>query len=444
MHADPILVGNLNHMAAGVSVWLLTYLLHSTLLIGTLWLLLRWRPRMSVRTREGLWRTALLGGLATASVQLAVGWEPWSGRLHVTSTPALHAAPPMLATPARPPLSPPYTLAAPATTVIAAPPAPATTSPAEPLHPLTCFAALWLLGLVLGSVRAHRHRAGLRRRLATRRPLVTGPLPGALARLQRGSGVHRPVRLTAMPGLGSPLAVGIFNPEIVVPARASFDLTAAHRDAMLAHELAHHVRRDLLWLAIARGLNILFFFQPLGLLVGRRLRETSEMLADDWAAGRTGHSRDLAECLTVVAGWLLHPRRVVVPAMAASGALLERRVQRLLDEPGPTASRRMTPLLAALPLVAVAFLAPSVAARPSTATTEPPVTDTRAAPSEGASLDAELAALTNESALLLDLLDRIEKPAPALVRAAARLRARLSLLHERRLALGRAAPETKR
>src|SRR5436853_7242843 len=75
--------------------WLLTYLLHSTLLLGLAWLASKPLARWSVAAEEAAWKLALVGALLTASLQLAAGWEPAAGRW------SLAQAPPALSTTAR-------------------------------------------------------------------------------------------------------------------------------------------------------------------------------------------------------------------------------------------------------------------------------------------------------------------------------------------------------
>ena len=55
--------------------WSLTYLVHSTLLIGAVWLISR---RLADRplALDRLWKLALVGGVVTASVQTAAGLSP--------------------------------------------------------------------------------------------------------------------------------------------------------------------------------------------------------------------------------------------------------------------------------------------------------------------------------------------------------------------------------
>src|SRR4029079_19489494 len=58
------------------AAWLLTYALHSTLLLSLAWLASGPLSRRSIRLEELAWRAALLGALATSTFQVATGWHP--------------------------------------------------------------------------------------------------------------------------------------------------------------------------------------------------------------------------------------------------------------------------------------------------------------------------------------------------------------------------------
>ena len=76
---------------SGVTSWLLTYLLHSTVLLGgaaLVGLVLRER-RLGVQ--EAVLRAALVGGFLTASLQLGLGVQPLGG---VFTLPDERVAPP--------------------------------------------------------------------------------------------------------------------------------------------------------------------------------------------------------------------------------------------------------------------------------------------------------------------------------------------------------------
>ena len=86
--------------------WLLTYLVHSTILLGATWLVTR-RLVRSDRLRERLWKVAALGGLLTAALQVTTGWQPYGDFLalreqapqaiETATVPEAHAQQPRLA-----------------------------------------------------------------------------------------------------------------------------------------------------------------------------------------------------------------------------------------------------------------------------------------------------------------------------------------------------------
>src|SRR5689334_25181605 len=58
-----------------VLAWLLTYAIHSTVLLTLVWLLVRAR-RWSPGASELLWKSAMIGAIVTSSVQLALDVRP--------------------------------------------------------------------------------------------------------------------------------------------------------------------------------------------------------------------------------------------------------------------------------------------------------------------------------------------------------------------------------
>lgn len=69
-------------LLAGVADWLLTYIIHSTLLLGAAALV----TAKIIRTnawRETIWKTALVGGILTTTLQLGLGFQPVTGEWSV-------------------------------------------------------------------------------------------------------------------------------------------------------------------------------------------------------------------------------------------------------------------------------------------------------------------------------------------------------------------------
>lgn len=368
-------------LANQAGAWLLTYTLHSTLLLSLAWLASRRLSRRSVRLEEVIWRGALVGAVLTASLQLAIGGagrEPLAGRWQIGAAPVqrearLEAAP-AAAMPA--PLS--ASLAAVAATPEAAPAVPAAapepaSAPSRPSFPVslpalsTLLLGLWALGAVVLSAGYLSSYFGLFRRLRHRPRVVGGDALRLLEQLAEQAGLKRPVTLSSSTRVPVPVALGMRQPEICLPPRAFFSLTPEQQEALLAHEMGHLVRRDPFWLAFGRLLTGVLFFQPLNWVAFARLREISELLCDEWAVSRTGRPLSLAGCLAEVAGWsVLSVRPLPAPGMADRPSHLALRIRRLLEEArAPRLRAVQRGLVAAgvvLSLAAVVMVAPGVSA----------------------------------------------------------------------------------
>lgn len=310
------------------------------------------------------------------------------------------------------------------------------------------FGAIWLGWLFLRS----------RSALAGRIPLVDHPLNEQLDALRASFGFEHEVAISLSDRIATPVAFGVRRFEICVPERVLSDLDDSQRQAMLAHELAHLVRRDPLRLLLARAVESICFFQPLHRLARRELFEVIERRCDAYAVERLGGGLALAGCLAEVASWLVsRPARAMAPAMAESKSALCRRIEQLLDEDATLESdqrqRRLAPLVIALvPMVALvapgfAVARPEVAVdraatprndRAEIATPTPvpdPTTTERAIELDEVVelLDSEISALGEEIAELRCVLGDTKDPRfePALDA----LEARLTKLEERRTSL---------
>lgn len=364
--ADTLLAG----LAPAASAWLLTYVAHSTLLLGGVWLATRSR-RVPAALQDVLWKVALWGGLLSATLQLASGRRP-AAHLDLAAPPAVTAAAANTAAPSVDPAETPARVAPRVATPFRAD-APAAESPRASFVGAAIRAvagewemallAIWALGAVIGLVRYRSAWARLRAALGARREVADGALGEMATELCRAAGVRRQVRVTCSEGVATPVALG--RAEICVPPGA-LALAPAHQRSMLAHELAHLLRGDPRWLAATGLLEGLFFFQPLNRLGRRRMQEAAEYACDDWASRVTGSGVELARCLVAVARWAAPaPRPLPLAGIAEPESPLVRRVRRLLDgAPRPSAfSAAPARVAVAGALVALAGLfAPGVAA----------------------------------------------------------------------------------
>lgn len=336
-----------------LATWLGTYLLHSTVLFGFAWAIDRWRLMRSPALCELLWRAAMIGALVTATAQTA-------GVAKRAPMASLLSFAPRTAAPAASPITGEVAAAQAAFAALAADTAdtansvatPLATDPALPtLNPTDSAGAgsrafssgrwttsilprlvvmIWLAGAALLILRLAAHGWRARRDLADRAPSEAS-IRRELASICDAQRLSVP-ELSVTPAIAGPVALP--NGEIVLPPWVSDLLDARQQRAVLAHELAHQVRRDPQWLVLALALDAVLWLQPLHRLARRRLAALAELEADAWAARLLRDPRALAESLAACAERLFSTRIALWSAGMVTGPrhdcpLLER-IDRLL------------------------------------------------------------------------------------------------------------------
>jgi bla regulator protein BlaR1 len=191
--------------------------------------------------------------------------------------------------------------------------------------------AAWLLGvlamtgrllLALGYVRRLRHHR-------------VQPVPLAwqhrLARLADRAGLARRVSLQVSALVPSPVVLGYFKPLILLPVSVLSGLAPAELEMILAHELAHIVRRDYLFHLLQSVAETVFFYHPAVWYLSAVLHAERENCCDDLATQLTGSPQLLARALAALAE-LTQPAvaspRLALAAAGPTGSLLGR-VRRL-------------------------------------------------------------------------------------------------------------------
>jgi|CXWL01.1.fsa_nt_gi beta-lactamase regulating signal transducer with metallopeptidase domain len=328
--------------------FLVTYLAHSTLLLGGAWVLGRALRERALPVQDLAWKVALVGGFVTAAFRVATQAleRPVAVAVETLATGDFVLLRSAIETPA---------------------PHPGLSSLAGQLAGWERLLLLgWSAGALVGLLLLAQSWRRLRHCLASRESLEFGPVREALDDLLVRAERPEAVRLSDAPTLPVPVALGVFSPEICLPTRVVEELGEGARVAVLAHELGHVVRRDPTWLLVARTIESVFFVQPLNRLARRRLQALSEYLADAWALEATGDRRGLAQCLVEVAGWLRPETALLAPGMAGARGQLTARVERILDraasESRPVRSAAKLAFAGALGFIAV--FAPGMAPPP--------------------------------------------------------------------------------
>jgi len=198
----------------------------------------------------------------------------------------------------------------------------------NPAAAVPIFMLFWLAGLVFMSVRT---LAGLFVVHSLKHRAIY-PLP---REWQQRIGVWlkewqvkrlMPVYLSAR--VHSPAVVGFFRQSLLLPLSFLTSLPPEQVQVILAHEVAHFLRRDALVNLFQTLMEMLFFYNPAIWWISARIREEREFCCDDYAIARCGHPMDLARALVDIEKLHTTPLRPA-PVLSAAGRL-QQRVTRLL------------------------------------------------------------------------------------------------------------------
>lgn len=347
--ADPIAFD-----ASSAAGWLLTYLLHSTVLLLAAEILGRTVAR-APSLRDGLGKAAMVGSVATASVASFAGAGPmvevtravvvrgpveWVADVHTTdllrggvmhTTDLLRGGVvPAGEAPSGDGLAPVGGVRLGLTeaesdrvdAMLAELRGSASAADRNRAWPWA-LVSVWLVAALVGLARMARARRAV--------GIVRGTLTAASPRAVRMVGRLAPDmagRLRSSSSIETPCVLpgGI----VVLSERAERALDDDGLNAVLAHEVAHVVRRDPGWFTGLEGLCAVLGVQPLNRVVFRSLRANAELACDDWAVGRTGSPTDLARTIATVAEWGSAPAHAGVVPMSRRGGGAAERVERLL------------------------------------------------------------------------------------------------------------------
>ena len=199
---------------------------------------------------------------------------------------------------------------------------------AEPWLP-TC-AALWLAGVIAAAVRLVVGWTLTRRLVATAAPLPDASWQTRLARWTSALGIAAPIRLLASARVDVPIVVGWLRPVVIWPVAAVTGMPPEQIDAILAHELAHVRRHDVLVNLLQSVIEAVFFHHPAAWWISAQVRAEREHCADELAiralaAGQAGSRISYATALLS-----LEERRQAILAAAANGGSLGDRIRRLV------------------------------------------------------------------------------------------------------------------
>ena len=313
-------------------LWVLVHTLWQGIGIAVvLWVLLKWIP-----VRQAQWRywmafiglvTVVMGALTTWSIG------------HLPGTQAVHAAVDDV-----PDINDKYAV------VLTTMNPQAKEETAHPSHEgfgqigAGCVVGFWGLGVLMMLLRVAFSLRAAQALVESGRALEDMDLLQRIASLRERLRLHRRVLVKLVDVIDVPAVIGVIRPTLLLPLAFLNEMSPAQVEVVLAHELAHIRRYDVLFGLVQRVIEALLFFNPAVWWISRQVSLECEACCDAAAARITGPRESVAQALFDVVKRLHRP----VPGLSAAVALhngnrqghFTERLRRLV-EPGARARLRL-------------------------------------------------------------------------------------------------------
>jgi len=228
------------------------------------------------------------------------------------------------------------------------------------IAPRTWLLALWLAGGAVVALAALAQWFRIGRYVTKSVPATSSQLWQMFLEEARALRLSRVPRLRVSGEIHGPFLAGMWRPTIVLPADTEAIFSAAELRGLLAHELAHLKRRDLVWNVLPMLVQCCFYFHPITWLMSRGWGLAQESACDELVlqtrrASPGEYARLLVKCAC-------ESRELPRASLAAAGVLgnyrnLERRISAMARIQLPS-TLRLCIAAALLALVAIPATVP--------------------------------------------------------------------------------------
>ncbi len=131
--------------------------------------------------------------------------------------------------------------------------------------------------------------------------------------------------------ISSPMLVGFIKPLILLPFASINNLSSSEVEAILAHEISHHLRKDLIVNLCQHVLEIIFYYHPAIWWISKNIREERENCCDDMAMGFIQNKVSYAKTLIKVQEMQHHISPTLAMHLATKNSAFTNRIKRILD-----------------------------------------------------------------------------------------------------------------
>ena len=211
--------------------------------------------------------------------------------------------------------------------------------PQSMLFGLRWGSLLWGIGTIISLALLLKDVVRVRRMQRRLKPCPAGVVTEVLAAAMRATGLKQAPALVLSTDVGSPCVSGMRRPLLILPERMFADPhhNQAELLAILTHECAHLVRRDVAWSLLARVAQAIYWWEPGLRRILRQLSHLREEICDNHVLATAVDARVYAKTLVdFAAGPVFRPMIGVIGMVGKNNPLADR-VERLLqDSPDKT------------------------------------------------------------------------------------------------------------
>lgn len=192
---------------------------------------------------------------------------------------------------------------------------------------------LWLLGVATSSLRLAGGVWQIRRLKTKGIEPVSDEWQSRFEGLCERLGIGRAVKIACSDLLGTPIAIGVIKPMILVPAGLFLQIDPRQLESVIAHELIHIRRYDPLVNIAQSVAETVYFYHPCLWWISRQIRREREFAADAAVLDVFGDYRLVYAAALANLEEIRHLAKIQATSIAAAadGGNLMKRIQRILQ-----------------------------------------------------------------------------------------------------------------
>ncbi len=155
----------------------------------------------------------------------------------------------------------------------------------------------WVLGVTLFGLRLIGALCYVEYLVKSMSPIYHQNVFKTFMQMTRHFGINDNIRIGESRHISSPMILGLIKPVILFPIGMINQLETAEVDAILAHELAHFVRKDIYINVIQTMIEAILYYHPAIWWISANIRVERENCCDEMAIGYLGDNIQYAKTL---------------------------------------------------------------------------------------------------------------------------------------------------